>query len=85
MVYILTFYNVNIINTKMNYVIRINDVFKVVIVLQYIEKDEISPCLHFYDLVLRWNIYLKRVILYLFSSSKPGKIPLNSLHKQMDT
>ena len=34
MVYILTFYNVNIINTKMNYVIRINDVFKVVIVLQ---------------------------------------------------
>ena len=34
MAYILTFYNVNIINTKMNYVIRINDVFKLVIVLQ---------------------------------------------------
>ena len=31
MVYILTFYNVNIMNTKMNYVIRINGVFKVVI------------------------------------------------------
>ena len=31
MAYILTFYNVNIINTKMNYVIRINDVFKLVI------------------------------------------------------
>ena len=30
MAYILTFYNVNIINTKMNYVIRINDVFKLV-------------------------------------------------------
>ena len=50
-----------------------------------IEKDEISPCLHFYDLVLRWNIYLKGVILYLFLSSKSRKIPLNSLHKQMDT
>ena len=50
-----------------------------------IEKDGISPGLHFYSLVLRWNIYLKRVILYLFLSSKPRKIPLNSLHKQMDT
>ena len=31
MVYIITFYNVNIINTKINHVIRINDVFEVVI------------------------------------------------------
>ena len=69
MVYILTFYNVNIMNTKMNYVIRINDVFKVVIV--YRERWNKSLLTFLWYGIKMEYLFEKSNIVFIFVKQTP--------------